>query len=259
MAELHTRCAGCNGARARFAVTYEGGTLQKISYDVIKAEEQAVADLGRFLFTKQWYDDAKDPFHRAPSVMTYDRKRNRIVTQDARAWIAGLEDEGGAGSWIAAAMKEYGQPEQSEVKKLEQFVDQTVWGGIQYSNGPQAYGVRKSLFYYDTNALPDYYDPDIRYGGWTSWSEKDSERIDRAYNYPHVVAAYWVMYKLARNYTGLLTGHTWDWYLEQAQKTTMFLTGRNADGEYNVGYIDMGLMDGDIFLMLLKDLKREGG
>ena len=244
--------------RARLTITYDDGLVQTIGYDVIKPEAQVVADLGDFLFTQQWFTNMDDPFHRAPSVMTYDRGHNRIVTQDARAWIAGLEDEGGAGSWLAAAMKESGQPEKPEIAKLQQFVDGVLWGGIQYSNGPLKYGVRKSLFYYDTNAFPNYYDKDIHYGGWTSWSRRDSENIGRAYNYPHVVAAYWAMYRLARNYDGLVTSHPWDWYLNQAFQTTKFLTGRNADGEYNVGYIGMGLMEGDIFLMLLKDLQREG-
>ncbi|MGC9942165.1 MAG: DUF5695 domain-containing protein [Verrucomicrobiota bacterium] len=249
---------GQRWGRARLTFTYHDGLVQTIDYDVIKPEAQAVADLGNFLFTKQWFTDLNDPFHRAPSVMTYDRGHGRIVTQDARAWIAGLEDEGGAGSWLAAAMKEFGQPEKTEVDKFQQFVDGVLWGGIQYSNGPLKYGVRKSMFYYDTNAFPNYYNSDIPYGGWTSWSRQDAERIDRAYNYPHVVAAYWAMYRLARNYNGLVTDHSWDWYLNQACETTKFLTGRNADGDYNVGYIDMGLMEGDIFLMLLKDLKHEG-
>src|SRR2546429_8658220 len=30
------------------------------------------------------------------------RELNHIVTQDRRVWIAGLSDEGGAGSWLAA-------------------------------------------------------------------------------------------------------------------------------------------------------------
>jgi hypothetical protein len=249
---------GKKWGRARLALTYDDGLVQTISYDVIKPEAEAVADLGHFLFTKQWFNDPNDPFHRSPSVMTYDRAHNRIVTQDVRVWIAGLEDEGGAGSWLAAAMKEFGQPKKEEVEKFQQFVDGVLWGGIQYKDGPLKYGVRKSLFYYDTNAFPDYYNPEIPYGGWTSWNKKDAENIGRAYNYPHVVAAYWSMYRLARNYDGLVTNHPWDWYLDHAFETMKFLTGRNADGRYNVGYINTGLMEGDIFLMLLKDLKREG-
>ena len=248
---------GKQWGRARLTITYDNGLVQTIGYDVIKPEAQAVADLGNFLFTKQWFTDTNDPFHRAPSVMTYDRAHNRIVTQDARAWIAGLEDEGGAGSWLAAAMKEFGQPEKTEVEKFQQFVDGVLWGGIQYSNGPLEYGVRKSMFYYDTNDLPNYYNPEISYGGWTSWNKRDAGRIDRAYNYPHVVAAYWSMYRLARNYPGLVTSHPWEWYLDHAYQTVKFLTGRNANGRYNVGYLNTGLMEGDIFLLLLKDLQHE--
>jgi hypothetical protein len=249
---------GKQWGRARLTVNYDDGLVQTISYDVIKPEAQAVADLGNFLFTKQWFTDTNDPFHRAPSVMTYDRAHDRIVSQDARAWIAGLQDEGGAGSWIAAAMKEFGEPNKDEVAKFQEFVDGVLWGGIQYKDGPLKYGVRKSMFYYDTNAFPTYYDTNIRYGGWTSWSKRDAERIDRAYNYPHVVAAYWSMYKLARNHTGLVTKHPWDWYLDQAFQTTAFLFKKGANGRSMVGYIDTGLMEGDIFVLLLKDLKREG-
>lgn len=249
---------GKKWGRARLTLTYDDGLKQTISYDVIKPERETVADLGHFLFTKQWFNDPGDPFHRSPSIMTYDRAHDRIVTQDARAWIAGLEDEGGSGSWVAAAMKEFGQPKPDEVAQFEQFVDGVLWGGIQYTNGPLKYGVCKSLFYYDTNQFPKYYDPEIHYGGWASWSRRDSERIDRAYNYPHVVAAYWAMYRLARNTHDLVTHHPWDWYLDHAFQTVKFLTGRNADGDYNVGYLNTGLMEGDIFLKLLRDLRREG-
>jgi len=55
-----------------------------------------------------------------------------------------------------------------------------------------------------------------------------------------------------------VTRHPWEWYLDHAFQTVTFLAGRNADGEYNVGYLNTGLMEGDIFLVLLKDLKREG-
>jgi hypothetical protein len=249
---------GKQWGRARLTVTYQDGLRQTVSYYVIKPAAQTVADLGNFLFTKQWFTDAKDPFKRSPSIMTYDRANNRIVTQDARTWIAGLQDEGGAGSWVAAAMKLFGQPKKEEIAKFEQFVDGVLWGGIQYSDGPRKYGVRKSLFYYDTNEFPNYYDPNIRYGGWTSWNKREAESIGRAYNYPHVVAAYWSMYRVARNTTGLVTNHPWDWYLNQAFETTKFLTSRAPNGRHVVGYVDTGLMEGDIFVLLLEDLKREG-
>lgn len=250
---------GKTWGRARLTVTYDDSSKQTINYYVIKPEAQTVADLGNFLTTKQWFVDPNDPFHRSPSVMSYDRETNKIVLQDSRAWIAGLGDEGGSGSWLAAAMKEFGQPSREEIAKYEQFIDKVLWGGIQYNDGPNKYGVRKSLFFYSPTDVPGFqYDPSLNWTTWTSWNMKASEDIGRGYNYPHVVAAYWSLYRVARNHTNLVTNHPWDWYLEQAYQTTKFMFGRNPNGRRRVGYVELGLMEGDIFLALLTDLKREG-
>ncbi len=239
--------------RSRLTVVYANGSVQTIQYFVIKPQSQAVADMGHFLTTKQWYVDANDPFHRSPSVMTYDREANQIVMQDSRAWIAGLGDEGGAGAWISAIMKELVEPNQGELEKMEQFVDKVVWGGLQYKDGPQQYGVRKSLFYYQPDEMPPgYYRSDLDWRSWTSWNKKASEQVDRSFDYPHVAAAYWVLYHLARNHDGLVTGHLWDWYLSHAYETSIAMT-KFADG-----YAVFGQMEGDIFLQILTDLKREG-
>ncbi len=250
---------GKNWGRAKVTIDYEDGLKQSISYYVIKPAAQAVADMGNFLMTKQWFIDANDHFKRSPSVISYDREENNQVTQDSRAWIAGLGDEGGSGSYVAAAMKQFGQPKKEELVKFEQFIDKVLWGGIQYSEGPLKYGVRKSMFYYEPNELPaGYYRSDINWGSWTSWNKREAESIGRAYNYPHVAATYWAMYRLARFNKELVSSHEWDWYLDQAYQTAMFLTGRNEQGRYNVGYINMGLMEGTIFVKILEDLKREG-
>ena len=250
---------GKTWGRARLTVTYEDGVKQSISYYVIKPSARTVADLGHFLFTKQWFVDPSDPFHRSPSVLSYDREADKLVTQDSRVWIAGLGDEGGSGSWLAAAMKEFGQPDPDEIAKYEQFIDNVLWGGIQYKDGPNAYGVRKSLFYYAPQEIPGFtYSASLNWGSWTSWNKRASEDIGRAYNYPHVVAAYWSLYHIARNHPGMVTNHPWDWYLDHAYQTARFLTEIDSNGRPRVGYLNMGLMEGDIFVLLLKDLKREG-
>lgn len=250
---------GKSWGRARLTVIYDDGTRQAVSYYVIKPAAQAVADMGNFLMTKQWFVNSDDPFHRSPSVISYNREADKQVTQDSRVWIAGLGDEGGSGSFVAAAMKEFGQPNAGEVAKYEQFTDSVLWGGIQYKDGPNKYGVRKSLFFYSPKDVPGFaYDPALDWGSWTSWSKAASEDIGRGYNYPHVVAAYWAMYHIARNHPGLVTHHPWGWYLDQAYQTTLFMFGRNPDGNRRVGYVELGLMEGDVFLSLLKDLKHEG-
>jgi hypothetical protein len=264
---------GARFGRARLDVTYDDGSTQSIHYVVTKPARQAVADMGRFLTTQAWYTDESDPFGRAPSVMNYDRANNRIVMQDTRAWVAGLGDEGGTGGWLSALMKAYGQPDKAEIDKLAEFVDKVMWGRLQYSDGPRMWGVRKSLFYYDPAALPSFKYMEGNWSSWTSWNKQAADAVDRAYNYPHVVAAYWSMYRLARNHPGLIrplatagadpAAHprrSWQWYLDHAFNTVKYMTGGFAPSGQRggVGYVNVGLMNGDIFVMLLEDLKREG-
>jgi len=244
---------GKQWGRARLTVTYADGAVETVQYRVMKPEAEAVDDMGRFLFTKQWFDVKDDPFHRSPSVMSYDRAANAIVAQDSRVWIAGLGDEAGSGSWLAAAMKEYGRPEKQQVEQLENFVDGVLWGGLQQKDGPGKYGVRKSLFYYQPDQLPaGYYRKDLDWSSWESWNKEASEDLGRSYNYPHVVAAYWALYRLAREHQGLVTHHDWRWYLTQSYETTMAMT------RLGQGLAQFGQMEGDVFVAVLDDLRREG-
>jgi hypothetical protein len=248
---------GKTWGRSRLKVTYEDGLVQTISYYVTKPAAEAFTDMGKFLFTKAWYTDKNDPFHRAPSIMNYDHKNGKVVLQDPLTWKAGLQDEGGSGGWVSAIMKLSGQPTAEEVAKFEQFVDGVLWGGIQYKEGDKKYTVVNSMFYYDSNAFPTYYELKTwNTNDWTKWNKQRAltggRDRPRAYNYPHVVAAYWTMYRLARNHTGLVKNHPWDWYLDQAYQTVYSLT------HGPVGYLDVGLMEGEVFQFLLQDLKHEG-
>ncbi|KAI2642107.1 hypothetical protein GGS21DRAFT_291280 [Xylaria nigripes] len=235
--------------RARLTITYEDSKIQTIHYYITKSNTDVLSDLGTFLTTEQWFDDTSDPFGRAPSVMTYDYEVGAIVTQDPRVWIAGLSDEGGVGAYLAAMMKQAIQPNANEVTKLEMFIDKVLWGTIQTSD----YSVRKSIFYYDTSVLPDYpYESSYDWSSWTSWNKDAAYAIDRAYDYVHVAAAYWSMYRVARAYPSLVKSHTWDWYLKQAYNTTM----RGISPR--IGYSAVGLMGETVFGEILADLTREG-
>jgi len=95
----------------------------------------------------------------------------------------------------------------------------------------------------------NYYRSDL---DWTSWSKRASEAVDRSYNYPHVAAAHWTLYHLARNNPGLATLHPWSWYLTHAYETSVAMTTFAPD------LSQFGQMEGDIFVQILTDLKREG-
>ncbi len=244
--------------RSRLTVAYDDGTQQTIHYTVTKPAAEAVADMGHFLTTRAWFDDPGDPFGRSPAVMTYDREEDRILTQWHQAWVVGLGDDGGA-TWLAGAMKLLGQPDPEQVEKYEQFVDGPIWGGLQYSQGSLAYGVKRTLFYYEPDNPPQSYayDPDVAWTNadgsryWGAWDKAHTLEVPRSYNYPHVAALYWVMYRLARNYDGLVSNHSWQWYLEHAYRTSVAMTTIGNQ------YARYGLMDGSVFVEILKDLKRE--
>jgi hypothetical protein len=238
--------------RASLAITYADGSVQTVSYFVTKPLDQTMADLGRFSTTQQWYENKADPFGRNPAILTYDREAGKVVTQDPRVWISGMSDEGGGGSWVAAMAKQLDNPDPAEVAKLQRLVDETIQGRLQVPDGEHAGAVRKSIFYYDPAAHPGYYDAATTWKSWTSWSKKDAGDLGRAYNYPHVAIGHWVLYRVARNHPGMVTAHPWRWYLDHAYQTTVAMM---RDAPY---YTQFGLMEGDVFVDILKDLKREG-
>jgi len=244
---------GKTWGRATVTITYKDGLKQTIQYKVIKPESTLVNDYGNFLTTKQWYTNTNDLFKRAPSVISYDYDTKKQVTEDSRAWIAGLSDEGGAGSWLGAIMKQLVSPNQEELQKLQQFVNQTIWGKIQVTADSGKYGVRKSLFYYEPDSMPaGTYSKNVNYKSWAAWPKKEADNLGRSYNYPHVAAAHWVLYREARYHTGLVTEKDWKWYLENAFHTSMAMV--------NIApyYAQFGQMEGSVFLYILKDLKKEG-
>ncbi|KAI5917011.1 hypothetical protein F4810DRAFT_718652 [Camillea tinctor] len=239
--------------RARLTVSYADGTAQTIHYHITKASSAPLRDLGAFLTTAQWFADPSDPFARAPAPLAYDHDAGRIVAQEPRVWIAGLSDEGGAGPFLAAVAKQVLLPHAAEVAQLAAFVDGVLWGAVQDS-GPDAHAVRKSVFYYGDPAYA--YDPAADWGNWWSWTRDQAHATDRAYDYVHVAAAHWGMYRVARAYPAVLgaagTGRGWEWYLQRAHGTVV----RAMQGD--VAYRDVGLMGETVFGEILKDLRREG-
>ncbi|KAF7940120.1 uncharacterized protein EAE98_000247 [Botrytis deweyae] len=234
--------------RVRVTITYSDGLVQTVNYAITLSAPSAISTLGTFLTTKQWLSNTSDPFGRAPSVISYDRSVDAQVLQDPRVWIAGLSDEAGAGSWLAATMKQAVSPNAAEVTKLEQFITKTLWGVLQNSD----YSVKKSVFYYQPGAISYNYLSSIDWSNWWSWDKPTAYGTERTYDYVHVTAAYWALYRVARSYPTLVTQQTWQWYLNQAYETIIYATGPNTD------YVDVGLMGETVWGYVLQDLQNEG-
>ncbi len=247
------KVTGRHWGRSRLIVTYADGSRQAIHYFVTKPSATVLADLGRFLATRHWYDDPSDPFQRGPSFMTFDRERNAVVLQDQRVWMAGLSDEGGAGAWLALIMKQLGAPDASEIEKFERFVTQTLDGRLQVNQGADRFGVRKSLFYYEPEPPKGVrYDPAIDWTKWSAWRKSQADSVVRSFNYVHVAAAHWVLYRLARYHEGLVKAHDWRWYLDRAHRTALAMPKLAPE------YAKFGQMEGEVFVEILRDLQDEG-
>ena len=202
--------------------------------------------------------------------------------------MSGLSDEAGAGAGLAIAIKQVGAPDIDQIAKLEQYVNSTLYQGEHPDRGrflqsSTDHSVRLSLLYW-TDAMNDQTSPEgmaataaapglasicrrcwPKSCSWMDcWSEQHSLESWRAYNYPHVTAIYWSLYRVSRWHTPALTKlHDWQWYLLHAHRTAMALwhcggdpwTKRVGGG---IGTSQWGVMVGSIFELLLTDLSVEG-
>ncbi|CAO1621662.1 unnamed protein product [Sympodiomycopsis kandeliae] len=242
---------------ARVTLDLGNGTTGTAHYSIIKPHTQQLDGLGAFRFREQYYERDDDYFKRAPGIISYDHSTKQQVTDDTRSWVAGLSDEGGSGAYVSAAAKQYGRPNAVEIEKLEMFATETLWGQLQDPDpkSDRYAGVRKSLFYYDENLLDDPqagYDPAINRS--LAWNQTEAEKLERSYNYPHAVVVYWTLYRLARNYKGLVTQRGWKWYLNRCVDTILAMQKHAGTDKFS----QFGLMEGTYFLRVLEDLYREG-
>ncbi|CAH0003822.1 unnamed protein product [Clonostachys byssicola] len=233
--------------RARVQLEYRDGKTQTIHYYIVKATVDAISDMGSFLTKNALFNDSSDPFLRSPSIMNYDHEEGHILDQEPRVYLSGLSDEAGTGAYLAAFMKQIIQPNMAELEVLNAFVDEVMSTNLQREDN----AIRKSLFFYEPDKLPQYKYEEADWSQWGSWNKEASYLVDRAYNYVHPAAAYWALYRVSRSYSDVTT-HDWDWYLKRAHQTIM----RSIKND--VLYNDLGLMGETVWGEILLDLQREG-
>ena len=224
--------------QVKLTIKYTNGMIQTVNYFVTESAYDLVDKLAKFHESQQWID-VPDKYGRQHSFMSYDREANRQAIDEYRSYISGDSDEAGAGPNLLMAIKNLYMPNKKQVSMLEQYVDDVLWGNLQSFD----YSIKASL-YYENN--------DFVY----SWHKDRSSETWRAYNYPHQATIYWVMYRLARNYDGLVNNHSWEWYLEHAYNTVMAMN--KFCGKDAFLYLEQyGLMVGSVHKWILEDLYAE--
>ncbi|KAG6046402.1 hypothetical protein E4U39_001408 [Claviceps sp. Clav50 group G5] len=241
--------------RVRVTIKYADGTTQTVHYVVTRSTLDLASKLSNFFLTKSWFSDANDPFNRTNSIIAYDYEAGAQITQEDRVWIAGIADEAGS-IHEAIYLKSSVHPEAAEIAKLELMANTAVWGNLQDKDGETPYGVKRSLFFYDPKVLPNYkYSPSKDWS--SSWNSTDASSVWRAYDYVHVSAVYYSLYRAERVSPGILTRRPASWYLNQAYHTVMASQATYSDGTPITAYSDVGLMGETIWTHLLEDLKAE--
>ena len=233
-------------------------------------------------------DGKPDPWGRGASVMPWDREDKRIRFNDGRAYDVGLSDDAGAASnlGLASVLAFAAAPGTSTyataVKRLDEYVAKTLYGvkpgiasaplkSLQLPDPDN--GIRMTLYYYCLNVTePGVHPGDGHCAAAPYWPWDYSEQNEcgdagtlnynwcmtelqanatyRGFNYPHQIATYYALYRVARDHPRLAKTlplrQTWAWYLARAGNTTVRL-----------GYATLGYMDGTICREVLHALAEE--
>jgi hypothetical protein len=198
--------------------------------------------------------------------MPWDREDKRHRLNDGRAYDVGLSDDAGAANNLGFATSQAYSPGQDEVNRLDDYIAYTLYGskpdkphtmGLQYQQPNN--GVRLTVYYYcesppcdEAPHFPYNYTEQKQCGseGGLNYNwcmdEKISNASYRGFNYPHQIASYYAMYRVARNHQNMKTKQSWQWYLERAANTTIRL-----------GYAGIGYMDGTVTREVLRSILEE--
>jgi len=263
-------------------------TVQTVHLLLLEPAAALLQKFGDFSSSRGWLSaNASDPWSRGPALLGTDADkdggRGGALLEDPRVFMGGLSDESGAAASLAMASKQLGLPVQSEVDQLEEYVHETLWAGAagerkRFLQGKD-YSVRLSMLYWSDEierdgsemaaavqrATPSLYATCHKCWATCSkkrdccywmhcWSEEHSLENWRAYNYPHVTALYWSLYRVGRHFSPPLTRRqSWRYYLEQAGRTAVAMWKFGGKGTSQ-----WGLMVGSIFALVYADLVREG-
>lgn len=200
--------------------------------------------------------------------------RHRL--NDPRAYDVGLSDDAGGGNPLGFATKVTYAPNQKEVATLDEYIGSTLFGikdkagdgakppykslqvggyaGFECGNRTNPHdltceGIRMTMFYYNQSYFDWKYTEERGCGmvldNWCM-TEAYANATYRVFNYPHHIASYYGMYRVARNHDKMKTEQSWEFYLERAALTVLRM------GSNNIGF-----MDGTIQREVLRSVQEE--
>ncbi len=196
----------------RLTVHQEGGRSTTLEFFATEPAETLIAKRGAFIAKRQhrdpalWYDGLFGEWAMDRGVLLGPDEYDRI--KGWRIYEVTCDDPGlSKPAFLATKNAEH--PVAAEVAALDRYIDRFVWGGLQRSD--------REAHTYGIYGIPDWKtnresaDP----------GKKGRLHIWRPYDYPHIFAMYFAMYRIARDHLHIPTQLSADAYLERAHGTAL--------------------------------------
>lgn len=232
----------------RLAVRQAGGRITWLEFFVTEPLETLIAKRAAFIAGHQvddpskWYDGLLCEWNMDSQVRLTPDNYDRI--KGWRIYEVACDDPGlSKPAFLASKQAEF--PVQAEIDAVDAYIEHFVWGGLQRTtNEAYPYGI--------------YGIPDWKHNRESSDpGPKGQLHIWRAYDYPHIIAMYFAMYRLARRHPQVRTRLDAAGYLARAAGTALALfTVPLATGNWSA--YETGFYNEIVFPDLIAALDAEG-
>ncbi len=232
----------------RLAVHQAGGRTTWLEFFVTEPLETLIHKRAAFIARHQvrdpakWYDGLLCEWNMDSGVQLTPDDYDRI--KGWRIYEVTCDDPGlSKPAFLAAKQAEY--PVQAEVDALDAYIEHFVWGGLQRTTD--------ETYPYGIYGIPDWkHNRDSADPG-----PKGQLHIWRAYDYPHIIAMYFAMYRLARHHPQVTTRLTAEVYLQRAAGTALALfTVPLKTGDWSA--YETGFYNETVIPGLIETLEAEG-
>jgi hypothetical protein len=225
----------------KLTITYGNNRTMYLEFFVTEPLETLVKKRAAYLvshqiITNKWYSGL---------FCDYNMNDGKLITPDNHDTLSNsfqvyeiASDDAGESRPAYLAEKEAVFPVQSEVTALDYYITNFVWGGLQRTtNETSSYGIY---------GVPDW--QTLRTNGSSLGGD-----LGRGYDYPHIIAMYCGMYRVAKFHPEVTTVLSAQEYLQRAWGTAMAMWSFGGGQATQIG-----LMNEVVIPNLLADLDAEG-
>lgn len=191
-------------------VNYGGGRYLSLEFFVTEPLETLIKKRAAFLVS---HEQHKDPAKWYNGLYSQWDMKNHILRSpddlDGLQSYAVACDDPALGKAPYLAAKNIFYPSQNEIDSLELYLSKYTWGGLQQTDQEpypySIYGIPNWKVNRDSQ-LNDY---------------RGKEHVWRIYDYPHVILLYYNMFRIAKDYPGMVHYLDKDGYLQRAYGTAI--------------------------------------